>query len=88
MIGAWHCAQMEIVTRGVHVQVLLTEALIVGKDACAMFRDYDVDGVGALSILDLDAFSAPRFVNVFDPRRYSSRSPFTTARSRTAAPNR
>lgn len=78
MKDAWHCLPMQLLDRGVHVEALTTDPVIVRGQMCAMLRSYDADGVGLLSILDLDAAARARTLMVFEPRRYAGRSPFVT----------
>ena len=51
MKGAWHCIPMQLLDRGVHVEALTTDPMVVRRQICAMFRSYDADGIGLLSIV-------------------------------------
>ena len=82
MSGQWHVVPVEILAHRVHIEVLSAEPVRPPPHRCAFMREFDVGGLGELSILDLARRAEPNRFLIYEKKAFTSVSPFAASRSR------
>lgn len=88
MSGQWHVVPVEVLKQRIHIEVLCADPMRIRPQCIASMQPFDGYGRGELSIVDLDESSSPRWVMIYDRKRFSTASPFSAAKAPRESPHR
>lgn len=88
LVGTWHVVPGRLIETGKYIDLLAEEAFQPTASYCALFKTWDHDGFGSLSIMDLEFGTLPREERVYERKRYIHNSRYAVMNQRVNADRR